>query len=238
MNINSGTVSIVTRTKNEEQHLEAFFQAISKQSIAPLEVIVVDNDSSDRSKEICEAWGAKVIHTVDYLPGKALNLGISKATADHIAIISSHCIPANRDWLKNLCVPLEKDGIAGAYGRQVPTEKSKPNDIRDLLTTFPNESRIQFTDPFFHNANSVVRRQIWEKYPFDNEVTNIEDRVWAKLVIERGFQLAYNPEAIVFHEHGINHDGDKDRAFKISKVLAVQNLYPINEIENWFYERP
>jgi sialic acid synthase SpsE len=56
-------------------------------------------------------------------------------------------------------------------------------------------------------------------------------------VLEKGYQLAYNPEAIVFHEHGINHDGDKERAYKISKVLAEQNLYPIKQIENWFNEQ-
>ena len=230
------SVSIITRTKNEERHLDSFFKAISKQSLIPLEIIVIDNESQDKSIKICEGWGARILHTSDYLPGKALNLGILEAKGENIAIVSSHCFPANRYWLENLCQPLRNELIAGVYGRQIPTSLSKPNDIRDMLTTFPNEARIQISDPFFHNANSVIKKMIWEKYPFSDSVTNIEDRVWAKLVLENGYQLAYNPEAVVYHEHGINHDGDKNRASRISKVFSEQNLYPITENESWFHE--
>ena len=50
----------------------------------------------------------------------------------------------------------------------------------------------------------AIRRDIWEKIPFDPSVTNIEDRIWAGEVIKAGYKLIYEPEAAVFHYHGIH----------------------------------
>ena len=84
---------------------------------------------------------------------------------------------------------LEQENIAGVYGRQEPLAFTSDLDKRDLLTIFGLDKKIQVKDSFFHNANSAFRRDIWGKYPFDEKVTNIEDRVWGEKVIQQGFQL-------------------------------------------------
>ena len=57
------------------------------------------------------------------------------------------------------------------------------------------------------------------KYPFDELVTNIEDRVWGKKVISEGYKIVYEPSASVYHWHGINHDLNPERAKKIVRIL-------------------
>ena len=60
---------------------------------------------------------------------------------------------------------------------------------------------------------------MWRQYPFDEQVTNIEDRIWANQVQEAGFKIIYEPTASVFHHHGIHHDGDPERCENIVNIL-------------------
>ena len=55
--------------------------------------------------------------------------------------------------------------------------------------------------------------------PIDEQVTNIEDRVWEKEVIEAGYTLAYDPEAAVFHHHGLHQGNDEKRASGVVSIL-------------------
>ena len=77
---------------------------------------------------------------------------------------------------------------------------------------------------FFNNANSCVPRLLLEKYPFDENVTNIEDRLWSTNRIKEGFKIFYNSEASVYHWHGINQDNNKERLSGVVRILEEKNL--------------
>ena len=104
-------------------------------------------------------------------------------------------MPKDANWLGNLINNLQDKTVAGVYGRQLPVAYSEASDVRDLFITFGLDKRVQVKDCFFHNANSAISRAVWEKHPFDNEATNIEDRIWAKEVINSGYKLIYEPES-------------------------------------------
>ena len=228
-------VSIVTRSKNESQDLRKLAHILNRQTITPSEVIVVDNNSEDDSVKVAKEMGFNVLSTDSYFPGNALNIGIEKTSADFIVLISSHCIPTNSRWLENLIKPLIEDElIAGAYGRQLPSKESKPNDLRDLYTIFGSESQLQIDDVFFHNANSVIRRSVWVEIQFSSNTTNIEDRIWAKEVLSRGYKIFYTAAAAVFHPHGVNHNGNKERAESVANVIKARNLYEHETDEEWY----
>ena len=218
-------VSIIIRTKNEERWIDHCLSAIAKQSIRDYEIILVDNDSDDRSVKIAKKHTDKIINVTDFYPGKAINEGIRASSGKFIAIISGHCIPKNDSWLKHLIEPLANDRsglLAGVYGRQEPLSSSSPLDKRDLTVVFGLDERIQKKDSFFHNANSALSRDMWKKFPFDENTTNIEDRLWGDTVIKNGYHIFYTPHAIVYHYHGINQGGEIDRAEKI--VNIIENL--------------
>ena len=222
--------SIIIRTKNEEDWIGHCLEAIINQSYKNYEIIIVDNQSSDNTVEIAKSFSVKKIVSIkQYLPGKSLNAGIRVADGDYLVFISSHCVPRNNNWLKCLLANFNNRKIAGVYGRQVPTAFSKPNDIRDLYITFGLDKRIQTKDYFFHNANSAIRKDLWETYPFDEKLTNIEDRVWAKQITEKGYKLIYEPEAEVFHSHGIHQDQKVERANSTIKVLKSIEKFDDND---------
>ncbi len=76
-------------------------QILKNQTIKEIEIIAVDNKSIDGSKKHAKKLGWKVISIDDYSPGKALNLGISASKGSIIIILSSHCFPTNKNFLRN-----------------------------------------------------------------------------------------------------------------------------------------
>ncbi|MBT0963464.1 glycosyltransferase family 2 protein [Denitromonas iodatirespirans] len=212
-------VSIIVRTRNEERWIGLCLEAIAKQTYTRHEIILVDNRSTDRTVARARRYGVTLVEIDDFLPGKAINDGIRASRGEIIAIISGHCIPVDPHWLANLVARLDDPEIAGVYGRQEPLSFTPAADKRDLAITFGLDPRIQVKDSFFHNANSALRRDIWQRFPFDEQVSNIEDRVWGVEVIRAGLKIAYEPTASVYHYHGIHQDRDISRAQQIVQIM-------------------
>lgn len=224
-------ISIIIRTKNEERWMQPCLNSILNQKVScDFEIILVDNSSTDqtvsRAKAICP--DIKVIEIQKFLPGLAINLGIKASSGDYIVCLSAHCPPVDCYWLANLLRNFDDPLIAGVYGRQVPTRFTNDTDKRDLFNMFGLDRRIQIRDTFFHNANSMFPRQVWEQFPFDESITNIEDRLWGQDVIKAGFKIIYEPDASVFHHHGIHQDNRPDRARNVAKILEsrIETLNP------------
>lgn len=230
-------ISIIIRTKNEEKWIGHCLAMLEKQSFTDHEVILVDNNSSDHTVEIAKRYKLeKIVNIVEFRPGNAINEGIRVSSGDYIVCISAHCVPKDRDWLAALRrnFDIEKN-IAGVYGRQLPVAYTDPVDKRDLLLVFGRDRRLQVKDYFFHNANSMIRRDVWNAFPFDEDVTNIEDRVWGKQVIEAGYQIAYDPDAAVYHHHGLHQGNTPKRVKGVVSIIEQVDKHVLNDLPASLY---
>jgi len=216
---NSKLISVIIRTKNEEQWIGHCLKKIFSQKKVNIEVILVDNLSNDKTLDIAKKFPIKIIKIKNFKPGKAINLGVKKSKGEIIVCLSAHCIPCDDYWLKNLTRNLNNKKVAGIYGRQIPLPYTSDLDKRDLLNTFGLDKKIQRKDSFFHNANSAFLKSNWKKVNFDENITNIEDRVWAHKFISMGYKLIYEPKASVYHWHGIHQDMDIERCSNIVRIL-------------------
>lgn len=215
-------ISIIIRTFNEEKWIGECLRGVLDQTIDDIKVILVDNQSTDKTVEKAKNVypDLSVVEIDEYYPGLALNKGIRASSTPYFVCLSAHCIPVGEHWLEHLRENFDEyKNIAGVYGRQLPLESSDPIDKRDLFRTFGPEKRVQTQDTFFHNANSMVRRDIWDEYPFDEKVTNIEDQIWANRVLNEGYKLVYEPEAAVYHHHGINQGNDAERMRNVVRTM-------------------
>ncbi len=220
-------VSIIIRTKNEERWISEVLRAVFSQDYRDFEVIIVDNKSTDKTLDKAKKFNVKVLTVDEYFPGKALNLGIKASKGEYIACLSAHCIPVNNKWLSTLLSNFTTDDVAGVYGRQEPMSFSSDFDKRDLLIAFGLDKKIQVNDSFFHNANSMVRRDLWQACSFDDTLSNIEDRAWAKQMLSKGYKIIYEPRASVYHYHGIHQSGNMERCAGVINVLkSIESLGP------------
>ena len=225
-------ISIIIRTKNEERWIGSCLESISRQSRSDFEVVLVDNNSTDRTVDKAREYGVTLVTVDKFIPGAAINRGIEAARGDIIVCLSGHCIPVDEHWLENLVKGLDDQTVAGVYGRQEPHAFTPDLDKRDLLITFGLDPRVQVKDSFFHNANSAFRKSLWQQYPFDELATNIEDRIWANQVQKAGLKIVYEPTASVYHHHGIHHEMDPVRCTNIVNILESIGQEEIQTAEN------
>lgn len=219
----SPLVSIVIRSRNEARWIWRCLRAIESQTLQPVEVVLVDNQSTDETVSIAMTHGVtKVVRLEEYSPGKAINLGVSQCTGEYVVLLSAHCVPSNGNWLELLVSSLESDdNLAACYGRQLPLPFTHPSDKADLLAVFRPESRLQQSDGYMNNANSIIRRSVWQDLKFDEEVTNVEDRVWGDKVISLGYRLKYVAQAEVFHYNGLHRTTSRQDQAPTVRVLEA-----------------
>lgn len=218
-------VSIILRSFNEERWIGACLEAIVKQTYQDYEIILVDNKSTDKTLEKAKKYPIKILNIDEFLPGKALNVGVKASLGKYFVCLSAHCIPTNIYWLENFVKNFigGDENLAAVYGRQEPMSFTSATDKRDLLTIFGLDRKIQYKDSFFHNANSMIRKDLWEKTPFDEKVTNIEDRVWAREMQKQGLHIAYDPNPSVYHWHGIHQNQNEERCQNVVRIIESLN---------------
>ncbi len=221
---------IIIRTKNEDRWIKHTIEKVRQQTYKDYKIVIVDNLSTDRTIEIVKKYKLPVIKIKQFFPGKAINLAYSKFKSKYIVCLSAHCIPENNNWLKNLIKNFKNKKTVAVYGKQLPIYNTSDANYRDLKIVFGNDRKIQKKDYFFHNANSAIRRSILNKYPFDDKATNIEDRIWAKKIVDQNkYQIVYDPTASVYHHHGLHQNNNKKRlngVVNIMKNIEFDNLVP------------
>ncbi len=196
--------SIIIRTYNEEKYLGDLLRALSKQNYRDYEVIVVDSGSTDKTLEIAKEHKVKVIkiESRDFTFGYALNIGCKESEGEYLVFVSAHTLPVNNSWLLNLITSFKDENIAMVYGRHVGHEVSKFSETKDFNRIFKEKSlNSSRALTYANNANSAVRKRLWEKYPFDEYLFGLEDIDWAKRMTEEGFLVRYEPKAAIYHIH-------------------------------------
>ena len=223
----AAVISVIIRTRNEAEWIGRCLSAVMRQEGVDFEVIVVDNESTDDTVAIVRQHEAKLvtIGQTDFTYGKALNDGVRASTGDLICCVSGHCIPENTNWLFWLRTPFVDERVAGVYGRQLPVQATHVLDKRDMWNLFGPERKVQTSDPFFHNANSMLRRSVWEDIPFDEQANGVEDRIWAQKVLARQYTIVYEPNGAVYHPHGVNQTADIHRAERVVRAIEQNRLH-------------
>jgi GT2 family glycosyltransferase len=223
-------VNVVIRTLNEADWIKHCLLHVLRQSYEHHVITVVDSGSTDGTQAIVNSFvdsypGRVALQSVSvFKPGDAINVGALLVESDYFICLSAHCIPSSAEWISQYVEFMEcHQDVAGAYGKQLPLSCTHPDDARDLAITFGNECRLIERDYFFHNANSIIRNSCWEEIPFDGVTPHIEDRIWAKQVLSKGWRTAYLPQAGVYHYHGLHQHGST-RSFRASNVLKVMSL--------------
>ena len=103
--IENTKISVLIRSRNEERWIGHCIQSVLDNLPKP-EIIVVDNNSNDSTREIVRYFNQDPVlksdnknytkiqlHQIDnYTPGKSLNFGFKKARNNIVMVISAHCI--------------------------------------------------------------------------------------------------------------------------------------------------
>lgn len=106
-------ISVVIPAYNEEAYLPGALEAVWAQTLKPLEVIVVDNASTDRTGEVAEALGARVVRCGRKGVAYARQAGLLAARGEWVAMTDADSLPV-KGWLERLAARAE--GAVALYG--------------------------------------------------------------------------------------------------------------------------
>jgi glycosyltransferase involved in cell wall biosynthesis len=169
-------------------------------------VVIVDSGSTDGTLDIVRSFPTTLIQIRpdEFTYGYALNLGVANVDAEIVATLSAHSLPAGPDWLRALIEPFSGPRVAGVYGRQLPRSNATILELAGMRLTglLSDQPKLLARRPLFSNANGAFRRSLWLDHPFDERVGGAEDIAWVRSMQERGYLIAYQPTAIVYHSHG------------------------------------
>lgn len=224
--------SIIIRTRNEAKYLQTLFDGIEANLYpnSSYETIIVDSESTDDTVQIAKRLADKVIQIPRerFTFGYSLNVGISESKAEHIVIISAHCKPTTKDWLRDLLSPLQDETVAMVYGSQIGCKESKFSDAQDLMRRYTGERPYYFAN----NANSAIRKSLWEQHKFNETLSGLEDIEWAKYWSEHGFKTIYQASAEVQHCHTDTGKQTRNRFYREAKAARQLkiNMYGYKDI--------
>lgn len=116
-------VSAIIAVRNEERHIESVLKSLLRQD-APdfdLELIVVDGDSYDSTRDITQRAAAadprvKLIMNKQKNTPDAFNLGLRSAKGEYVCILGAHTVYA-QDYIATCMQELKRSGAAGCSGR-------------------------------------------------------------------------------------------------------------------------
>jgi glycosyltransferase involved in cell wall biosynthesis len=229
--------SIVIRCYNEEKHIARLLSGILEQTVKDVEIIIVDSGSTDATLSIASRYPVKVlsIRAEEFSFGRSLNLGCRGANGEFIVIASAHVYPVYNDWLENLLAPFKDSDVALVYGKQRGDGKARYSEQQIYKRWYPEDSATHKRFPFCNNANAAIRRYVWEKLPYDEDITGLEDLDWAKRAIEQGCKIVYNAEAEIIHVHNEDYQQIYNRYRR--EAIAFKHIYPHESFHIWDFLR-
>jgi rhamnosyltransferase len=192
------SASVVVRTHESRDHLNALLPLLRRQSV-DAELIVVDSGSLDGSRELAARLSDRLVELEPgtYSPGKALNAGAEHASGEIVFALSAHCRPPDDRWIERSLAAYGRPDVAATNGSPCGPDGAPFDGVFFQAA----EHARGHPDWGFSNHASSWRAAVWHKHRFDEELTTSEDRVWAIEVTAAGWLIAFDPTLWVQPEH-------------------------------------
>lgn len=248
-------ISIIVPVYNVKEYVNKCLESIRNQTYKNLEVIVVNDGSTDGSEKICKSFIKKderfiYYSTANYGVSHARNVGLDKATGKYVIFIDSD------DWL-------EKDMIEELY--KVITENSCDIAICDYFINI-KDVQIEHNDlkkeniidkkrtmfEFLFNSklyggylwNKLIKKDIIGNIKFDVNIKIEEDVEFFCRVFENVQKIIYVPQKKLYHyvkrkESAVNFnytEKDLTKLLALEKIMNIKLKYKIENLDRLEYE--
>lgn len=226
-------ISIIVGTYNRAAKLSQCIDSLLAMSVPDSvgwELICVDNNSTDNTKQVIEKFATRSAIPIHYVFKKsqgishARNAGLKLARGDIIAVTDDDCI-ADPNWLKIVWEEFRSDPALSMLGGRIELYNKGDlpvsiRTIRERVAVTPERvfgivngcnlafhkrtiSKIGLYDTALGPGTSIPAAEDW-------------DFIWR--VLKAGFKIGYSPDALVYHDHGRRTELELE---KITKAYVV-----------------
>lgn len=206
-------VSVVVPTRDRPRALSRCLAALEAISGSEIEIVVVDDGSSDPGATAQIAAGrAALTHLGGNGPAAARNAGVDMASGSVVCFLDDDCQPRS-DWIERMIAPIERadaDVVVGGTvteaGANAATRAGQA--ITNHLVTSSLDAATGAVT-FGPTCNLAVARGVAAALPFDPGYPAAagEDRDWCDRALASGLRLRYEPTAVVVHRPDLDLAG-------------------------------
>lgn len=216
--------TVVIPVRDGANLLPRCLEALKGQTHVGLEIIVVDDGSTDASAAIAQSIGVRVLRQEKAGPAAARNFGTRVAGSPIILFTDADCAP-HAEWAVTLLNAFEDGSISGCKG----TYSSRQRQLIARFVQLDYEDRYRrmgrhASNIDFIDTYSAAYRQsvLTELGGFDEsfKVSSVEDQELSFRAVAAGHKLVFEPRARVDHLHPTTLSSYVRKKFKIGFYKA------------------
>ncbi|MDD3480982.1 MAG: glycosyltransferase family A protein [Patescibacteria group bacterium] len=204
--------SVIIRARNEEKWLPTVLKILENQTKKDFEVILVDNESTDKTAEIFRSSklaNKKIVNLPkdQFSYPRAANLGAEQADGDILIYLSGHSVPVKKSFIEGSLAHFKDDKVCGVFGPGLPLPDASKFEKWFYRPRERNKEVIIFKKPrmgLLGMTNAAIRKDLWKEHKFDEGMFRLggEDIEWAFHYLRRNYIAIFEPRMIVRHSHG------------------------------------
>lgn len=259
-------ISVIVPIFNVSKYIDRCIESIRNQSYSDLEIILVDDGSTDSSGSICDNYAAvdkriKVVHKENGGLVTARKAGLESATGEYIAFVDGD------DWIDaamyshmiELCEKNDADFVESGYTYHRGKAEVKFPCKEGVICLNDSEREILIREWMSQPGKATVRNVIWSKIyraaiikhaysKVDNKKSLGEDLISYLHLIKNSTKVVVTSKInyhYVFRENSLAHDYAIERLRNSCGLFCeccelIREMYPVideNTVNAWFAQR-
>ncbi len=239
------TVDVIIPTYRPDKRLFRILERLHAQTY-PVQRIILVNTEEAYYKELIYSTGMQHAFDLDSLfenvelrhikkqefdHGGTRRMGVSMSDADIFVCMTDDAFPADTHLISELVSGLSKERVAVCYARQLARKHSSEAERFARQFNYPKQACVKFeTDRerlgiktyFCSNVCAAYRRDVYEELGGFTEHTIFnEDMIFAAGAAKKGYGIAYQPSARVYHSHHYTGRQQFQRNFDLGVSQAL-----------------
>lgn len=231
--MNNFLISVIIPIYNTEKYLEDCIKSVVNQSYENLDIILVNDGSTDKSKEICEKYAEKdsrikLINQSNMGAAMAKNTGLNNIKGDLFMILDSDDLlhQNNIEILYN-CMQKEKSDIIEACYTTISKEfKNIDRHQHNKKENFNTENALKelIISGKFHQTpwNKLYKTELLKDIRFPKD-KYIDDEYWTYKLFANAKKITWINEVLYYYRQ--HEESTMGRMYSIKRLDAIDALY-------------
>lgn len=238
--MNESLISVIVPVYNSEMYLAACLDSIISQTYRNLEIIVINDGSTDFSLEIAQTYAdkddrIKVFSQDNAGLSEARNRGLSVATGDLITFVDSDdlLLPDAMEILNGVMLQTEADIVEGGIisGDTIPKKIKKSSQKIDLFIPEEAISRVLYQKILLPSAwGKLYKSALFENIKYSKGILYEDLDIFYK-IYDRSARIAYIDYPVYFYR---NSDGSIVNSWKPQRLDVLDVT---DKIEKYISEK-
>jgi rhamnosyltransferase len=210
-------VSVIIRNRNESAMLAKALPALAAQEGVAIEIVLVDNESTDHSVALARHFGARIVHLPrnQFSYGRAINRGIEASSGEFILLLSAHSLLLGKDCVARAVSRFDEERVAAVRMMMVSKTAELENWVEGGRLRWPVDFYSVVQNGPIASA-CLLRRSVWEDIKFDESLEAVEDKMWAYESLRAGY-VVERADAFYLHMR-------KRRLFESIRIMNREHL--------------